>query len=479
MTKSLLLIRASTLTGLRWAKEHVYSWLILGPVVLGISYFTAIRLAENLPDWEPSPLLGIATVTFFEMGLVALCLSRSSAEIYHLRRPESYFDSLPIPLSSHLHSAFATRAAKTGMIAIGAVIARLTFTKTEPFQPLDLLLILCFVGLTSLCEALASLNWIHWGHRRITRVAISALLAVMLTSMLAGLMLAVVLNPGYLALTLRWWLLPVGVIWMASLYLITSSLHQRWRSFDIEYAKRLQSTSRVRELMPRVLRRRLPAVVAAQLARDLKLTLRAFSTAVYVVFAVAALWALALTVTLATNFLPDVSFDSGWLDATWLPHAIAVKIACVLAVISLASLLPLLIAYELPLMWLERSVGTTGLDIWRSKLWYARMVTIPAPWVVWLAGVITGKIPGFYVLPLLLECLWLWWLVSTVMGALSFEMPTRPDLAIIVAGTLGFAMGLLASLLWPVGLIAYPQAMHSLTDRGRTRTRYYLITEDE
>ena len=98
---------------------------------------------------------------------------------------------------------------------------------------------------------------------------------------------------------------------------------------------------------------------------------------------------------------------------------------------------------------------------------------------IWFAGMITGKLPAFYVLPLLAECLWLWWLVSSLMGALSFEMPTRPELAIIVTVSFGFAIGLLASLVWPIGLVAYPQVMHSLTARGRHRTRYYLITGDE
>jgi hypothetical protein len=38
---------------------------------------------------------------------------------------------------------------------------------------------------------------------------------------------------------------------------------------------------------------------------------------------------------------------------------------------------------------------------------------------------------------------------------------------------------LVGALLWPVGLILYPQAMHSLAARGRQRARYYLITEAE
>ena len=82
-------------------------------------------------------------------------------------------------------------------------------------------------------------------------------------------------------------------------------------------------------------------------------------------------------------------------------------------------------------------------------------------------------------LPLLAECLWLWWLVSSLMGVLSFEMPTRADLAIIVNDTLGLAIGLVSAMFWPVGLIVYPSAMHSLVTRGRQRARYYMITEAE
>ncbi|MEK6325128.1 MAG: hypothetical protein AABN33_26105 [Acidobacteriota bacterium] len=479
MTKSLLLIRASARAGLRWAKEHVYSWLILGPVVLGISYFTAWRLAGDLPEWETSPPLAVAVATLFEISLIALSLSRTSGEIYHLRRPESYFDALPIPVSSHLHAALATRTLKTLVIAIAAAIARLTFGEAESLKTLDLLLLSCFVAITSLSQALAALNWIHWGHRRNSRAALAAVLVLTISATLAGFVLALVLKPAYFTPAFKLWLIVSCTVGIVLLYSLDNRLHRKWRSSDLEYAKRLQSAHRSTELITRAVRRRLSQIVAAQVARDVQLTLRAFSSAVYVVFAVAAIWTVAMAVALVTDFLPQAPPSSGWLDATWLPQVMAVKITCVLAVASLASLLPVLIAYELPHMWLERAAGTTGLDIWQAKLWYARLVAIPAPLAVCFAGAMTDTVPAFYALPLLAECLWLWWMVSSLMGALSFEMPTRPELAIIVTGTLGFAMGLLGSLLWPVGLIAYPQVMHSLTARGRHRTRYYLITEDE
>ncbi|HVG19509.1 MAG TPA: hypothetical protein VNI02_10675, partial [Blastocatellia bacterium] len=194
-----------------------------------------------------------------------------------------------------------------------------------------------------------------------------------------------------------------------------------------------------------------------------------------------ALWVVALAIVLLEDLFPfaaDFSI-SAWLDLSWLPQSLAIKFACVLAAASLASLLPLLVAYELPLLWVERAIGNTGLDIWQAKLWYARIVTAPAPLITWAAGLATGKAPLSYALPLLAECLFLWWLVSSLIGALSFEMPTRPGLAMIVMATIGMAAGGFTALLWPVGFFIYGQAMHALTDRGRQMARYYLMMGDD
>jgi len=476
---SLLLIGASTRSLLRWARQHVYAWLILTPVVLGITYFTVVRLAENLPDWQPSTLFTLTLATLFNLSLVGLSLSRASAEVYHPRRPESYFDALPVSAAAHLHAALATRAARTGVVAAAALIARVAVGETDLLHALDLPPLLCFITVTSLSETLGALNWIHWGHTRNSRAAIAALLVLLVNGILGGLLLTIVLRPSSFSSRFELWLSAVCLVWILIVYSFVHLLNTRWRSSDLEYARRLESAIRSTFRIERALERRLPPVVAAQLARDVRLTLRAFSSAVYVVFAIAALCSVALLAALTTDWLPSVLYETAWLDATWLPQLIAIKVACVLAVVSLASLLPVLIAYELPHMWLERAAGTTGLDLLRAKICYARFLTFPAPLIIWCAGNVTGSVPVFYALPLLAECLWLWWLVSSLMGALSFEMPTRPDLAIIVNGTLGLALGLVAAMLWPVGLIVYPQAMHSLAARGRQRARYYLITEAE
>jgi hypothetical protein len=453
--------------------------LILAPVVLGITYFTALRLSENLPDWGISTPLTITLASLFTLSLVGLSLSRASAEIYHPRRPEAYFDSLPVSAASHLHAALATRVVRTLVVAAAAIIVRGAFGETGGLTLWDVPTLFCFTALTAGSETFGALNWIHWGHTRNWRVAVGALILLVINGSLGGLLLTILFWQMSFSRgkTLLAWVFCVVLILIV--YCFSYALHGRWRRSDLEYARRLQTATRPTLRIERALERRLTPAVAAQFARDVRLTIRAFSSAVYVVVGIAGLCCVVLVAALTTEWVPMVLRPAPFLDVTWLPQIIAIKVACVLSVVSLASLLPVLIAYELPHMWLERAAGTSGLDLLRAKISYARFLTSLAPLIIWCAGVLTGSVPVIYILPLLAECLWLWWLVSSLAGSLSFEMPTRPDLAIIVNGTIELALGLVSAAFWPVGLIVYPQAMHSLAERGRQRARYYMITEAE
>jgi len=477
--KTVLLIGASSRSLLRWAREHIYSWLVLAPVVLGITYFTAVRVAENLPQFQPSSAIIVIFLTVFNLGLIGFSLSRASAELYHHRRPESYFDSLPLSPATHLHATLAIRITRTMLVALSALIVRTAFLGIDSLRLINFPALLCFTAIVSLSEVFAALNWIHWGHTRNLVTASCAAVLTLLNAVQAAALLIVAINASSISLTVKLRLIALSVGLIFFTYSLVLLLNAKWRHSDIEYARRLQLKARSPISLELALERRLSRMVAAQLARDLRLTLRAFSSAVYVVYAVAALIILALFVALTTDLLPSAMPPTAFLDATWLPRVIATKVTCVLVVVTLSALLPVLIAFELPHMWLERAVGTNGIDLLNSKIWYARLITMPAPLLVWLVGLLSGGSPLYYSLPLLAECLWLWWLLSTFSGLLSFEMPTRPDLAIIVTGTLCLALGFASAMLWPVGLIVYPQAMHSLGARGRHRARYYLITEAE
>ncbi len=435
-----------------------------------MTYATASRFAGVIEEWHPSTLTVSIMAVSLAVCLVALSLSRASAEIYHIRRPESSLDALPISASSHLHAALLirlVRAAATGVMILAAAIIldRIDLKKIALLVP--------FVLLLALAQLLAALNWIHWNHRGEKRAALFAIVCVALASTNAGMLMA-----AFARGEVRLWLIAASAVLIILFYLLLGFLHARWRASDLEYARRLKLAGRWNIVSLAIFQKRLGVVAASQLARDLQLTLRAFSSAVYVIVGLALLTTALLATALVDRWLP-VGEVTAWLDATWLPSVMAVKIACVIVTASLVSLVPVLIAYELPLLWVERAIGTTGLDIWKAKLWYARLVSLPAAPLVWTAAMLTAQLPLNYSLPLLLECVWLWWMVSSMSGAFAFEMPTRTGLSIVLMATIGLGAGVIASMLWPVGLMVYGMTMHSLTERGRARTRYYLITEEE
>ncbi|HEX8293172.1 MAG TPA: hypothetical protein VF570_15535, partial [Pyrinomonadaceae bacterium] len=132
------------------------------------------------------------------------------------------------------------------------------------------------------------------------------------------------------------------------------------------------------------------------------------------------------------------------------------------------------VAHQEPHLWLERSVGLKGEDAWRAKLYLARVVTAPAAAAAWAAGLLCGAVPAAYALPLLAECAWLWWLVSTAAGGLAFEMPAQPGLALILVLCAGLAAGGLTAFLWPVGLAIYGFAVQPLCMRGVMRAEQHL-----
>lgn len=477
MKKFLLLIGASVRSQLRWAKEHIYSWLILGPLMLGITYATASRLAQDIAVLRPSFFLGAAIATFSVTCLIALSMSRASAELYHIRRPESFFDALPVSASTYLHAAMVARLSRTVVAAIVALVARWLLGASEFLDRSSVPPLMLFILIVTLAEMLAALNWVHWNHTKDYRPALLALLVLALTVSLSGLLLALIFKADAIGSGGRFWVLSGSAPWAAVLYLLVYASHTRWRFSDIEYARRLQSSGRLSLFNLRAFARRFGPSVGAQLARDLQLTLRAFSSAVYVAMALALLSVAALVAVLTTEMLPPGNEAAGWFEATWLPSVLATKLGVVATTVSLAALLPVLVAYELPHLWLERATGTTGMDIWQAKVWYTRIVSSPAPFAAFAVGVIFGEIPAFYLIPLFVESLFLWWMVSTLVGAFSFEMPERAGLSIILMVTVGAAGGFFASLLWPFGLMIYAQANHALGERGRERVRYYMLTE--
>lgn len=473
-----LIIGAGVRERARWARQHLYSLLILTPMVLGGTYLAAARAARGGPAWEFSTPANVSLAALFVAGLILLGLSRASADIFHLRRAESSLEALPVAPDAHFHAALAKRLSIAALAGVVVLVARSLVARDGTFNAPIVAALVIFVALVALAEVLAALNWIHWGHARDAGAGILAVMILSPAVVIAALLLVLLLRPDEALSVYQSLLLIGGAAWAAALYLAARRAHARWRAADIEYAKRLQSAERWSLFGGRLLAGRLEAPVASQLARDLQLTLRVFSSAVYVAATMVALSIVVLLTILLTGVLPSPA-PEGWFDATSLPAVMAVKLTVIAATVSLAALLPVLIAHQTPRLWLERVAGTTGEEMWEAKAWYARLVSVPAPLLVWAAGVAGGQVPAFYALPLLGECVWLWWMVSLPFALLSFEMPDEPGLALILMATIGAGVGFSVALLWPLGLIYYVFGVPQMTERGHARAHYHLVREED
>jgi hypothetical protein len=467
-----LIAGAWALEGGRWARANLYALLVLGPLVLGMTYFGVGRMVREA-EWSPTEAQTLAAGVVAAACLVALSLSRASVEVYHVRRPEWVLDALPVSLNVQLSAALARRAAHA--CAVGAVALVLRWLAggrpgAWVFASAALLVLVLASG-----EVLSALMWVRWSHRRGVARAGAVAASVAACAAAAGALLASIVRPDELTWLSRTTLFACGALTAVALAALAYASHARWRAADSEFAQRLGARERwgayVESFAGRVCGKQ--GALAAQLARDLRLVLRGFSSAAYAAAGVAALVIMLLVALLVGDVLAEGEAE-GFGSMTWLPTVLGVKFACVLATAALASLVPVLVAHQEPHLWLERSVGLKGEDAWRAKLYLARVVTAPAAAAAWVAGVVCGAVPAVYALPLLAECVWLWWLVSTAAGGLAFEMPAQPGLALVLVLCAGLAAGGLTAFLWPIGLAIYGFAVQPLCMRGAMRAEQHL-----
>lgn len=467
-----LIAGAWLLEGGRWARANLYALLVLGPLVLGMTYFGVGRMVREAA-WSPTEAQTLAAGVLAAACLVALSLSRASVEVYHVRRPEWVLDALPVSMNVQLSAALARRAGHA--CAVGAVALVLRWLAGGVFGATIFASAALLVCVLASGAVLSALVWVRWSHRRGAARALALVVSVVVCALVTGALLASVVRPDALTLFGRTSLFMCGVVTAVALAAAAFAVHARWRAADSEFAQRLGARERWGALIERFARRacRDNETLAAQLARDLRLVLRGFSSAVYAAAGVGALLIALLVGLLAGDVLAEGEAE-GFGSMTWLPKVLAVKFACVLATAALASLVPVLVAHQEPHLWLERSVGLKGEDAWRAKLYLARVVTAPAAAAAWVAGLVCGAVPAVYAVPLLAECVWLWWLVSTAAGGLAFEMPAQPGLALILVLCAGLAAGGLTAFLWPIGLAVYGFAVQPLCMRGAMRADMHL-----
>ncbi|HSE97155.1 MAG TPA: hypothetical protein VLD57_02720, partial [Blastocatellia bacterium] len=198
MMKAWLLIRANLRSQMRWARQHVYIWLILAPVVLGMSYLSLSRVGDNIAVWQPSPRMAFLTASAFALCLIGLSLSRATVELYHILRPESYTEALPLALHTHLHAALASRLLRTMLMATLLITLWIVIGGGGMKPSLRLPPLVLFTVLSALTETFAALSWIHSNHTRSVTATAVSLIALALSVAIDGVLLVQALRPGLL-----------------------------------------------------------------------------------------------------------------------------------------------------------------------------------------------------------------------------------------------------------------------------------------
>ena len=403
--------------------------------------------------------------------LAALSLSRASVEVYHVRRPEWVLDALPVSASAQLSAVLVLRAARTLAAGAAALVLRWLaggeLWSARVFASVALLVAVLAAG-----EVLSALGWVRWSHRRVRAQGLASLAAFAICVLVAGLLLADVVRPGGVTLVGRVSLLACGVLTAAVLTALAFAAHARWRAADAEFAKRLGARETwgefVEWLAGRVCGGR--RELSSQLARDLRLVLRGFSSAVYAAAGVAVLVVLLMAALLAGGARArgrgrrvarcDVAARRARREVCVRGGDGGDGIAAAGA--GRASAAALLART------LGRGVGRGRVAC--EALPRARGVAPGRRGGVGRGGGVRRGRRSLTLLPLLAECVWLWWIVSTAAGGLSFEMPEQPGLALIVTLCAALAAGGISAAVWPIGLAVYAMGVAAaLPARRRAR----------
>src|SRR4051812_21173140 len=196
-----LIVGAWLTEDLRCARRNLYALLVLTPLVLGMTYFGVGRMVREA-EWSPSDAQVLVACVVAAACMLALNLSRAGLEIYHLRRAESVFDSLPVTARVQLWAALLRRASRTCGVASVALVLRWLAGGgvLDAWLFASLALTVCVLASG---EVFAAVEWVHWSHRRETAHAALAVVVSSACASACGLLFAEILRPGTVTFLIR------------------------------------------------------------------------------------------------------------------------------------------------------------------------------------------------------------------------------------------------------------------------------------
>ncbi len=474
-----LALRASLLTTKRALGAHWFSVFVLAPMIVGGFYFV---LQPNLaqaggwlrraaPGWTGADLA--AAGFLLAAALVAAGLPSALRHAYALGLPEAYLDALPISPGARFRGLLAGQilrnvpawvalaaalrlAAPQGGAGVSAAAAACAIVEIAALQLLTVLL-------------LVRLGWLRAG--RLVGVGAAIVLVCLLVRIepLSGL-LALPLLPAAslfqaalasavgMELAARGWLSqwPAQAAGVLAIGVLAWGPYRNWRNADVERAREAASRSAFAlGGLDRLLRKRFDAEVAAQLARDLRLTLRGATPAVWTCAAAAVLFLAAMPAAILNQ----------WVAPPWMPVLLLTLAG--LAALSLSAIAPVLLQRHRPAMWIEHAAGASPESMLEARKHFTLIVSAPVAVVAALAA---AAFPGDWLSAAFLaaRAVFAWIAVASIIGAVAFDIAMAPGLGLMLAGLLAIGVcGMLGlDQGWPIAIFLYAYLMHHLNERA-------------
>ncbi len=248
------------------------------------------------------------------------------------------------------------------------------------------------------------------------------------------------------------WLIPVAQFswWADAFTLIFVPLgyykgFKQWRYQDIGRVEKFLSHSQRHEKRSKAtallegLCRLMPKKVRPLIRRDLILTARNF----------------------VPHFWRNLALSLLITFAVIVRGSLASELFCAVAVFILASSVSPLFALQRPFRPMDVVLPLHVEEIWRSKLIYARLISLPLPFIIWSIELFMNPLPLEAALYLLLKLVLVAFAVSSIVGGSICEGDQRPVLHYVVAAMMSVLASVFIIIFHPgLILLLFPVLSH-------------------
>lgn len=434
----------------RWLVDNGFQVFVMAPLVIGGAglifqpYASAIadELSANADALRGHAVPAVVALVF--VGAVVARFASTVRDVFAVRPDEFYVDGLPVRPDARFHELLVLRLSRAVPLGIGALfVVGVTATEHESGMAVTLRAfpaVAYATVLLAVVEIAAALLCVRMRITRPVRLGFAAASA------------------GAIAVAASGYLVAISAVTAVVSYAFGAIAYRRWRMDDRERAREaLARARRSHAGLERLADRLLGPRIGAQLARDVRLVRRGFSSSPYLAFGSAAVFPLA-AVWLCNRYT---------LGPVAAAHAI--ETATVLSAFALASITHALVTYERSRVWIDLAGGVEPDEFPKAKIWLGRTLALPA--VVF--GVVAVLAAGVALTPReCVELLWLWWSTATLTSVFCYELADRPNAGLVLAFIASAGDALLvvfyttSDVMWYFGPFLYVYAMSNMLHRA-------------